>query len=156
MRRTRMRACKRAAATVCGANTAFDRKDRGYTAFLNLVPVSTRGNRPQRKNPMQSPSPESKLMIRALAFGSIVCASIVFSSASAWAACSARFNCDFGDSPRCFFTIKSGGGLRNLVVPAGESRTLHGLQQGAIFCTSNQSLPNPNACNIKRVNLNCN
>jgi hypothetical protein len=55
-------------------------------------------------------------------------------------ACSARFTCKFGESPRCYYRISDheGGGARDLVIPAGEARTVYGLHRGAIYCFSRQ------------------
>ncbi len=105
---------------------------------------------------MSSSPAKSAFTLKAFALAGAAFAALLIGAAPASANCSARFSCNFGDSPNCFFTIKSGGRFQNISVQAGGSRMLYGLQPGAIFCTSNQSYPNPNACNIRNVNLSCN
>jgi len=105
---------------------------------------------------MSSSFPKFALSIKVLALAGAASAALILGAAPASANCSARFSCNFGDSPNCFFTIKSNGSFQNITVQAGGSRMVYGLTPGAIFCTSNQSFPNPNACSIRRVNLTCN
>lgn len=78
-------------------------------------------------------------------------------------ACSARFTCKFGESPRCYYRISDhrGGGARDLVVPAGASRTVYGLHRGAIYCFSRQPFDEGDAAaadcilGMKEVRMTC-
>lgn len=78
-------------------------------------------------------------------------------------ACSANFTCKFGESPRCYYRISDheGGGARDLVVPAGESRRVYGLHRGAIFCFSPQPFGDSVAAGLdcvlgmKEVRMTC-
>jgi hypothetical protein len=79
-------------------------------------------------------------------------------------ACYARFTCKFGETPRCYFRIADheGGGARELVIPAGESRRVYGLHRGAVYCFSRQPFEDGVAAGVdcvlgmKEVRMTCN
>lgn len=70
-------------------------------------------------------------------------------------ACSARFTCDPGVSPVCWFRLfYRNGNTSVFTVPAGGERRIYGLQPGESYCSSNRGTPST-ACATQRIRMSC-
>lgn len=105
---------------------------------------------------MQSLRSKRKLIVKALAAGSVVCAFSAVASAPVWAACSARFTCGIGENSRCYFAVADNNNRRFFTVGAGEAKRIYGLHRGAVYCSSGRPL-NMGRCvgSLKIVKLSC-
>lgn len=70
--------------------------------------------------------------------------------------CRAKFTCDFGASPYCYFVIRSYGRDKYFKVPAGGSQMLYGIQRTSRYCSSSQGYPNGDTCRQSAVKMACN
>ncbi len=69
--------------------------------------------------------------------------------------CSARFTCDPGVSPVCWFRLfYSNGNTSVFTVPAGGERRIYGLRPGESYCSSNRGTPST-ACDSQRIRMSC-
>jgi hypothetical protein len=93
---------------------------------------------------------------KAAAAGFLLVGCSVIAPGSASAECNARFTCDPGVSPRCWFSVFDARSTKTIIVPAGQSQLIYGVQRGDTFCTSNQGVPNPYNCGRRTVNMSCN
>jgi hypothetical protein len=90
-------------------------------------------------------------------------AGTIMASQPANATCSARFTCNPGTSPTCYFAILDGKKAGTLLtVSAGQAKTVYGLDKAATFCSSTSpfksNLGDELACalEMKNVNMSCN
>lgn len=105
---------------------------------------------------MQSLRLKRKLIIKALAAGSVVFAISAVAPAPAWAACWARFTCGIGESSKCYFAVADGKNKKFFTVGAGDAKRIYGLHSGAVYCSSNHPL-NMGRCvgSLNLVKLSC-
>lgn len=70
-------------------------------------------------------------------------------------ACSARFTCDPGVSPVCWFRLfYRNGNTSVFTVPAGGERRIYGLRPGESYCSSNRGTPST-GCDPQRIRMSC-
>lgn len=105
---------------------------------------------------MQSVRLKRKLIVKALAAGSVVCAFSAVAPAPVWAACSANFTCGIGESSKCYFAVADGKNKRFFTVGAGDAKRIYGLHSGAVYCSGSHPL-NMGRCvgSLKIVKLSC-
>jgi hypothetical protein len=84
-----------------------------------------------------------------LAFGTLI------TTTPAQAQCTARFTCDPGVSPVCWFRLFYRNGNSSVfTVPAGGQRRIFGLSPGERYCSSNRGTPGFQ-CNSQRIRMAC-
>ena len=98
-------------------------------------------------------------MVRTSLFATAVAAVLAISSLSSTPAlaqaCSARFTCDPGVSPVCWFRLfYRTGNTSVFTVPAGGERRIYGLRPGESYCSSNRGTPST-ACASQRIRMSC-
>jgi hypothetical protein len=105
---------------------------------------------------MQSRRLERKVIVKALAAGSVMFAIGAAAAAPAWAACSARFTCGISESSRCYFAVADGQNKKFFTVGAGDAKRIYGLHRGAVYCSSSHPL-NMGRCvnSLKLVRMSC-
>jgi hypothetical protein len=87
--------------------------------------------------------------------GCLVVLTPFLESAPALANCRARFTCDFGTRPYCYFVVRSYGRDKYFRVAAGGAQMLYGIEGSSRFCSSTAGPPDGDSCSQKPVKMSC-
>jgi len=96
-----------------------------------------------------------RILLFAATAAAVLAISTFVSTPAVAQACSARFTCDPGVSPVCWFRLfYRNGNTSVFTVPAGGERRIYGLRPGESYCSSNRGTPST-ACATQRIRMSC-
>lgn len=97
----------------------------------------------------------SGLWISRMAATAMLGVGVMIAGSSVAEACTARFTCNPGVSPTCWFRLFYRNGQTSVVtVPAGGQRRIFGLTPGDGYCSSNRGVPSI-GCTTTRIRMAC-